>query len=117
MLRWEGPPLEGEGQTSEEGERGQGLLRRPLDVRVLFEARVGERTTSHLFMENCGTAAVYYAWQVGDSPLHFDTINTCVIISLVPRLPLTACFCSCGKKHFFPWLRKSCEGRPGYEAM
>ena len=68
MLKWEGPPSEGEGHTAKEGEREWNPSRQPLDIRVLFEAGVGEKATSHLLMENCGTAAVYYSWQVGDSP-------------------------------------------------
>ena len=36
------------------------------------------------------------------------------VISLVPRPLLVAFFME--KNVFFPQLRKSCEGRPGYEA-
>jgi len=36
----------------------------PVDLRVIFESAVGEMTTSHLEMENCGTTAIYYSWQV-----------------------------------------------------
>lgn len=36
----------------------------PIQLRVNFEAKPDEMTTSVLEMENCGTAAVYYSWQV-----------------------------------------------------
>lgn len=48
LLRWEEPGGEGEG----------------LCERVLLESEVGEMSTSHLDMENTGTTAIYYAWQV-----------------------------------------------------
>ena len=37
---------------------------KPLELRVTFESNTQEMSTSHLEMENCGTAAVYYSWQV-----------------------------------------------------
>ena len=67
-LKWEGPPSENEAQAAEEGESGRDPWQQPLGIRVLFEARVEEKAASRLLLENCGTTAVYYAWQVGDSP-------------------------------------------------
>lgn len=37
-----------------------------IDFRVLFESGRGVVTTSNVKLENCGTAAVYYSWQVCD---------------------------------------------------
>jgi len=66
LLKWEGPPagLNGSKVHSgrQEGRRGHDL--EPVDLRVIFESAVGEMTTSHLEMENCGTTAIYYSWQV-----------------------------------------------------
>ena len=36
----------------------------PLELRVNFQGKPNEMTSSLLEMENCGTAAVYYSWQV-----------------------------------------------------
>ncbi len=50
LLRWEEP-----------GGRGE---RKGVRERVLLESGVGEMTTSYLAMENTGTTALYFSWQV-----------------------------------------------------
>ena len=54
LVKWEGlPDTQGDQPCGE-----------PLEFRVLLEAGLGEMTTSHLQLENCGTTAIYYSWQV-----------------------------------------------------
>ncbi len=48
LLQWEEP-----------GGRGEGVCER-----VVLESGVGEMATTHLAMENTGTTAIYYSWQV-----------------------------------------------------
>lgn len=38
--------------------------KQPIELRVNFEGKPNNMATSFLEMENCGTAAVYYSWQV-----------------------------------------------------
>ena len=48
----------------------------PIDFRVCLESETGVRVTSHVELENCGTAAVYYSWQV--SPvLYLKAVYQC----------------------------------------
>ena len=40
------------------------IHKQPTELRVNFEGKPKKMTTSYLEMENCGTTAVYYSWQV-----------------------------------------------------
>ena len=40
------------------------VYQQPIELRVNFEGKPNDMTSSFLEMENCGTAAVYYSWQV-----------------------------------------------------
>lgn len=40
------------------------VYQQPIELRVNFQGKPNEITASFLEMENCGTAAVYYSWQV-----------------------------------------------------
>ena len=40
------------------------MCQQPIELRVNFESKPNKTTTSFLEMENCGTAAVYFSWQV-----------------------------------------------------
>lgn len=40
------------------------VYQQPIELRVNFDGKPNEMTSSFLEMENCGTAAVYYSWQV-----------------------------------------------------
>ena len=53
LLKWEGAPSPDLENNSE-----------PVDLRVTFESGVEEEITSHLAMENSGTTAIYFSWQV-----------------------------------------------------
>ena len=46
--------------------RGDGLAEQErVEVRVNLQSDAGIVTTSYLNMENCGTTAVYFSWEVG----------------------------------------------------
>ena len=86
LLQWEGPPT--------------AKAQNPLEVRVLFESSVGERITSHLDMENCGTTAIYYSWQVCYCPRSLCIASfpglllpSLSVYSLVPRYATALALC------------------------
>ena len=91
LLTWDGPPLpavpERLPQTPSRATQSESVLnvarsqdstrslrevdakrvtvhRNPIGFRVCLESETGVRVTSHVELENCGTAAVYYSWQV-----------------------------------------------------
>ena len=62
-----GPSLSIGGHTAQwNGLRGQGVTAGQVGVacRVVFEANVGDRVTSHLNICNDGTTAIYFSWKV-----------------------------------------------------
>lgn len=54
LLKWEGAPSSPGVKNNVE----------PVDLRVTFESEVDEQVTSHLSMENIGTTAIYFSWEV-----------------------------------------------------
>ena len=57
-------PRDSTSSLKEHHAKGVSFHSSPIDFRVTFESDTGAVTTSHLELENCGTAAVYYSWQV-----------------------------------------------------
>jgi hypothetical protein len=54
------------------------VYQQPIELRVNFQGKPNEMTSSFLEMENCGTAAVYYSWQVTTcTHKHVDVRFTC----------------------------------------
>ncbi len=43
------------------------FLTTPIEFRLNFESDTGIKAVSNIELENCGTAAVYYSWQVSCS--------------------------------------------------
>ena len=46
------------------------VCQQPIELRVNCDGKPNEMTSSFLEMENCGTAAVYYSWQVCTHNIH-----------------------------------------------
>uniref|UniRef100_A0A6Q2XP40 MYCBP-associated protein n=1 Tax=Esox lucius TaxID=8010 RepID=A0A6Q2XP40_ESOLU len=69
-LRFCGEPARWTGNsTSHKGEVG-------ISARVTFEALAGERSSSHLVLQNEGSTAIYYSWQRLPLPHNFPDART-----------------------------------------
>ena len=59
------------------------IHKQPTELRVNFEGKPNKMASSFLEMENCGTAAVYYSWQVSICMCICTYIYLVVIICII----------------------------------
>jgi len=78
-----GPSLSIDGQTAQwNGQRTGVSIQVGVACRVIFDANVGDRITSHLDICNDGTTAIYFSWKVSYDLVRFFFCDESAVVDL-----------------------------------